>query len=250
MSATRESTVSTSVSTSTGEAGGGDDTFSQTSYSSETTVYLGDPSGQDGGGLGLGVQADATAFGTDTLALLDVSATVSDGIYVDSASASVEAIAAAQSPDDSAFALANVLIDVYGDADVYLGISHSATYTAVDETGTTTVSEVSASVHALDFSTGGSVDAGQAPAEYSPETQPVAEEPLLPYLPPDCGCGGPEPDEGLDFGFDVDIDGNLSVFDIEANAFGQDTLADVSVDAFVVEDQVSTVTAVVVVAIG
>lgn len=248
MSATRESSVSTSVSTSTGEAGGGDDTYSQSSYSSETTVYLGDMSAPDGGGLGLGVQADATAFGTDTLAVLDVSATVSDGTYVDSASASVEVIAAAQSPDDSAFALANVLIDIYGDADVYLGISHSATYTAVDETGTTAVSELSASVTALDFSA--DVSAEQAPAEYSPETQPVADEQLPPYLPPDCGCGGPEPDDGFGFSFDVDLDGNLSVFDIEADAYGQDTLADVSVDAFVVEDQVSTVTAVVVVAIG
>ena len=245
MPATRESTVSTSVSTSTGEAGCGDDTFSQTSYSSETTVYLGDLSGQGDGGLGLGVQADATAFGTDTLALLGVSATVSGGAYGNSASASVEAIAAAQSSDDSAYALANVLIDVYGAADVYLGISHSSTYTVVDETGSTTVSEVSASVVALDFSAGGSAGAEQ---EYSPETQPVAEEPLPPYLPPECGCG--EPDLDVDFSFDVDIEGNLAVFDIAANAFGQDTLADVSVDAFVVEDQVSTVTAVVVVAIG
>lgn len=243
MSATRESTVSSSVSTSTGEAGCGDGTFSQSSYSSETTVCLGDLSAPDGGGLGLGIQADATAFGTDTLALLGASATVSGG----AAQASVEAIAAAQSPDDSAFALANVVIDVFGDAEVYLGITHSATYTVVDQTGMTTVSEVSASVTALDCSASWSAQPEPASAEYSPQTQPVAEEPFPSYLPPECGCGG-SLDEA--FGFDVDIEGNLAVFDITANAFGQDTLADVSVDAFVVEDQVSTVTAVVVVAIG
>ena len=249
MSATRESTVSTSVSTSTGEAGCGDETFSQTSFSSETTVYFGDLPDQGGGGLGLGVQADVTAFGADTLALLNLSATVSDGTYVNSATAYVEAIAAAQSPDDTAFALANVLIDIYGDADVYLGITHSSTYSSVDETGSTAVMQVSASVIVIDFSAGGgSGEVEQAPAGSSLEMQPVADGSLPPYLPPECGCGGPELDVG--FAFDVDIDGNLAVFDIAANAFGQDTLADVSVDAFVVQDQVSTVTAVVIVAIG
>lgn len=248
MSATRESTVSTSVSTSTGDAGCGDETFSETTYSSETTVYLGDLSNEGGGGLGVAVQADATAFGTDTLAQLEVNATVFDGTYVDSASASVEATAAAQSPDGSAYAVATALIDVYGEADVYIGISHSTTYTVVDETGSTTVSEVSASVHALEFSADGDAGAGQAIPESSPEAQPPPEEPPPPYLLPECGCGEPEFDEG--FGFDVDIDGNLAAFDIEANAFGPDTLAEVSADAFVVEDQISTVTAVVVVAIG
>jgi len=246
MSATRQSTVSASVSTSSGEVG--DEDFSQSSYSSETTVYLGDLPGQDGGGFGLGVQADAAAFGTDTLALIEASGTVSSGTYVNSASASVDAVAAAQSPDDSAFALATAMIDVYGDADVYLGISHSSTYTTVDETGTTVVTQVSASVTALDFSGGDPAEAEQAPAESSPETQPVVEETPPPYLPPECGCDDPELDLGFDF--DVNLDGNLAVFEIEADAFGQDTFADVSVDAFVVEDQVSSVTAVVVVAIG
>ena len=45
-------------------AGCGDDTLSQTSYSSETTVSLGDLSGQGGGGLGLGVQAPLASWGS------------------------------------------------------------------------------------------------------------------------------------------------------------------------------------------
>lgn len=246
MSATRESTVSTNVSTSTGDAGGCDDSFAQTSYVSEITVYMGDGSSQGGGGLGLGVQADAAAFGADTLALIEAFASVSGGTYVNTASASVEATAAAQSPDDSAFALANALIELYGDGDVCLGISRSSTYTTVDETGLTVVVQVSASVIVLDFA-GGLAGAGQG-SESSPETQPVAEDALPPYLPPECGCDDPELDAGFDF--DVNIDGNLAVFHIEADAFGQDTLADVSVDAFVVENQVSSVAAVVFVAIG
>lgn len=247
MSATRESTVSTSVSTSTGDAGGGDETYSETSYASETTVFVGDLSNVDGAGFGVGVQADVTALGTGTLAHLEVTATVSDGTYVDSASASVEAIAAAQSPDGNAYAVATALVEAYGGADLYYGSSHSTTYTVQDETGSTTVSEVSASFHALQFSAGEGTGSEQAVPEYVPETQPPQEEPP-PYLSPECGCGEPAFDEG--FGYDVDIDGNLAAFDIEANAFGPDTLADVSVDALVVEDQISTVTAVVVVAIG
>ena len=147
MSTTRTSTVSTGISTSTGDAG--DEGYSETSYASETTVFVGDLSGGDGGGFGVGVQADATAIGTDTLALLEVTASVSDGTYVNSASASVKAVAAAQSPDGDAYAAATALLEVYGGADLYYGSSHSTTYTVKDETGSTTVSEVSASVHAL-----------------------------------------------------------------------------------------------------
>ncbi|WEJ08646.1 hypothetical protein [Sinorhizobium prairiense] len=87
MSTTRTSIVSTGVSTSISEAGS--DPCSETSYASETTVFFGDSSNAEGTGFGVGVQADATAVGTDTLAQLEVNATVSDGTYVDSASASV-----------------------------------------------------------------------------------------------------------------------------------------------------------------
>ncbi|WP_018236936.1 hypothetical protein [Ensifer sp. BR816] len=241
MSATRTSSVSIGVSTSTGDAG--DETYSEASYVSETTVFVGDLLNVDGGGLGVGVQADATAVGTDTLAQLEVTATVSDGTYVDSASASVRAVAAAQSPDDLAYAAAAALVEVYGGADVYYGGTRSITYTVQDETGSTTVSEVSASVHALQFSAGGGAGSQQPVPEYVPETQPPQEEPP-PYPGPECGCGEP------DLGYVIEIDGNLAAFDIEANAFGPNTLADVSADAFVVEDQISTVTAVVVAAIA
>ncbi|WP_026622606.1 hypothetical protein M728_005721 (plasmid) [Ensifer sp. WSM1721] len=244
MSVTRTSTVGTSVSTSTGDAG--DETYSETSYASETTVFVGVLSDADDTGFGLGVQTDATALGTDTLAQLEVTATVSDGPYVDSASASVEAIAVAESPDGDAYAVTTALIEVYGGADLYFGSSQSTTYTVQDETGSTTVSEVSATVYALQFSADGGAGSEEAVPDYVPETQLPQQEP--PYLTPECGCGEPDFDGG--FGYDVDIDGNLAAFDIEAYAIGPDTLADVSADAFVVEDQISTATAVVVVAIG
>ncbi|WP_085035763.1 hypothetical protein [Ensifer aridi] len=245
MSTTRTSTVSTGVSTSTGEAG--NEPYSETSYASKTTVFVGDVSNAEGTGFGVGVQADATALGTDTLAELEVNATVSDGTYVDSASASVEVIAAAQSPDGDAYAVATALLEVYGGADIYFGSSHSTTYTVQDETGLTTVSEVSASVNALQFSAGGGAGSEQAVPEYVPETQ-LPQEYAQPYLSPECGCDESDVEAGL--GYDVDIDGNLAAFDIQANAFGSDTLAEVSADALVVEDQISTVTSVVVVAIG
>ncbi|WP_085033288.1 hypothetical protein [Ensifer aridi] len=244
MSATRTSTVSTGVSTSTGDAG--DEAYSETCYASETTVFVGCSSNSEGG-LGVEVQADATAYGADTLAQLEVTATASDGTYVDSVSASVEAIAAAQSPDGTAYALATALVEVYGGADVYYGSSSSTTYTVQDETGSTTVSEVSATVYALEFSADEGAGSEEAVPEYVPETQLPEEEPP-PYLSPECDCGEPDIERALVY--DVDIDGNLATFDIEANAFGSDTLADVSADAIVVDDQISTVTAVVVVAIG
>jgi hypothetical protein len=246
MATSRTSTVSTGVSTSTGDAG--DENYAETSYASETTVFVGNLPGGDGGGLGVGVQADATAMGTDTLAQLEVTASVSDGTYVDSASVSVTAVAAAQSPDGYAYAAATALVEVYGGADLYYGSSHSTTYTHQDETGSTTVSEVSASVHALLFSVGGGAGSEQTVPDYIPEAPAPQEVSAPPYLTPECDCG--EPDFGEGFGYEVDIDGNLATFDIEANAFGPDTLADVSADAFVLENQISTVTAVVVVAIG
>ncbi|NLS05288.1 hypothetical protein HGP14_18240 [Rhizobium sp. P32RR-XVIII] len=245
MGTSRTSTVSAGVSTSTGNPG--DENYAETSYGSETTVFVGNLPDGDGGALGIGVQADATAIGTDTLAQLDVTASVSDGTYVDSASASVTAVAAAQSSYDDAYAAATALLEVYGGADLYYGSTHSTSYTAKDESGSTTVSEVSASVHAIQFSTGGDAASEQTVPDYLPQTQLPQDEPP-PYVTPDCNCD--EPDYGGGFGYDIEIDGNLATFDITANAFGPDTLADVSADAFVLEGQISTATAAVFVAIG
>jgi hypothetical protein len=244
MATSRTSTVSTGTSTTTGSAG--EENYAETSYSSETTVFVGSLP-DDGGEFGVGVQADATAIGTDTLAQVEVTATVSDGTYVDSASAYVTAVAAAESSDGDAYAAATALLEIYGGADLYYGSSYSTTYTVEDGLGSTAVSEISASVHALDFSADGDAGSDQTVPDDGSQTQ-VPQEELPPYLTPECDCD--EPDVGQGYGYEVDIDGNLATFSIDATAFGPNTLADVSADAFVLEDQISTVTATVVVAIG
>lgn len=244
MSATLISALSSDVSLASGEAG--DETYSSTSYSSETSVYLGDVQSADGGGLGAGVAADGSAFGTDTYAELAISALAAEGTYVDSVSASADVISVSQSEGGDAFASSAAVIDVYGDADVFLGITHTSTTTVADETGSTAVSEASASVVALDFSGNGStatsseiLSADEVPV-FSAET-----EEIVTYEAIDCGCAG-DPYGDYD---PIDIDGNLAVFAIDANAFGDNTFADVSVDALALEGELSLATAFVVVAV-
>ena len=112
-------------------------------------------------------------------------------------------------------------------------MTSSSTFGELDATGATVESQFYASIAAVQFSGDGGTQAD------------------LPGAPlpggSDCGCG----DSGDDLsGYGLEIDGNLAALDINASAFGDNTVVDVAVDALSVEDLFSTVTAVVVVAIA
>jgi hypothetical protein len=193
-----------------------------------------DGSGSDG--FGANVLADGAAFGTDTFASVGISATAVDGAYADAVSAAVTVTSAAQSPDADAVALATAVAELIGSGNVMIGITHTATMTVTDGQSQTSVAVAFASFDALQFDTGG--------------TGAVAAE------SPGCDCGDPGFDTSVleptpvTAGEDsilngADLDGNLAIFDVTANAFGDNSQADVTLDATAFQDQFSGVTAVV-----
>ena len=222
MPTTVQSSIGSAVATSTGDPTSEPDA-SSTVYTSDTTFVLmtgGDTSAS--GGLGAQVLADGAAFGTNTLTTLDVTATVvGHGTYADALSAMVMVTGAAQSPDGSAIALTTAMIELIGGATVMIGITHTSSMTVTAGQSQTSVSVAFASLDALQVDTDGT-------GSVDPET-------------PGCGCHDPEagggaPDPADTAGeqsvFDaVNLDGNLSIFDIAASAFGDNTLVEVSFDA-------------------
>jgi hypothetical protein len=191
-------------------------------------------SGSDG--FGANVLADGAAFGTDTFASVDISATAVDGTYADAVSAAVMVTSAAQSPDADAAALATAVAELIGDASVMIGITHTSSMTVTDGQSQTNVAVAFASVDALQFDTAGTGDVAQDTAG--------------------CGCEDPGTDMSAPESMSVtasedsifngaDLDGNLTTFDVAANAFGDNSVADVTLDATAFEDQFSGVTAVV-----
>lgn len=243
MSTTRETNVSLSNSNQSGNPDDGE--YSQSTFSAENSTYLGSLEGDDDV-LGAMVMGDASAVGTDTFAGIDAEAAVTDGSYTDSLSASVDATAIAESGDGSSFTTANAAIEVIGSADVFFGTSQTSTSTVVNESGSVSVSETSIDVNALSFSDGSvpeESDVGMV-SELEPMSDPVELGTSEPYIVETdaCDCY----DEG-DHSFD--IDGNLAAFDIQATASGDDSFVDVTADAIAVEDQFSSATVVVIVAV-
>jgi hypothetical protein len=233
MPTTVQSSIGSSVATSTENPAGETDA---SSYTSDTTLVFVNSAGASGdGGLGANILADGAAFGTDTYTSAQIVGSVVDGAYADSVSAVVQVTSAAQS-DADAVAFATAVAELIGDADVMIGITHNVTVTTTDGETQSSTAVSFASITALQFDTDG--------------TGSVASE------PPDCGCDGAPAEEapsdttvvlaGEDGVLNSpDLDGNLSVFDIAADAFGDNTLVDVQVDATALEDQFSGVTAAV-----
>ena len=209
-------------------------TDSTSRYTQDIDLYCG-PGSTSGSGQGALVQADATAIGTDTFASLEASVVVAEGSGVDSTSISVDALAAAQSPNES-LALTTAVAETFGEADILFSLSQSSTQTVTDENGSTSISQSSIDIYALNFSLDplSEDDAVSAPAG---APIPSADTELAIFEPDDCGC------EPVDFV----IDGNVAYFEVDAAALAEDSYVDVAVDALAVEDQFSSVTAVVVV---
>lgn len=235
MGATRTSTLGSGVGTSSGDLENGGSTAT---YTSEVETYLGSTGSSSFSGAQ--IQGAATAYGTDTFADLSIDAQVSDSsLHID-----FEATAAAQSQDPFAYAHSTASIEIYGSAHAYVGVVHRATWTQTTSSSSSMVSTYEESINAVNPG-GGSTSSSQPDAP---------DDVLAPYMEPDpggadislphddCGCGTQDP-------LWYEIDGNLAIYDIDIAAFGIDSYAELMMDAIVVEDAFSDVTAVVIIAI-
>lgn len=229
MGATRTSTLSTNVEISNGDPETG--TFD--AYSSQIDVYLGTMEGE--GSFAAEIYGSASAYGTNTFAELDIDAQLSgNGLQVN-----LSAQSAAQSSDGLPYASAVGNIYFYGSADAYVGITRQSTSTETGPGGSMVVSSYHESISAVNLGGGGG--AGMPAWMTGPET-PTEVVPYLDPLPDSCGCGTPEPSG-------YNLDGNLAIYEVNAIAFGENSYVDLLLDAIVVEDAFSDVTAMVFLAI-
>jgi len=197
----------------------------------DTQAGMGDIAAQSGGSTAVVAVVDATAFGTNTLAQVSGSLSIANETGATTTQVDIDAFAAAQSQGD--FVLTSTSIDVayYGGGGTYLSISQASTHDELDAGTSTSTSYngISLVVINLTGEYGGSVTTPNpvvAPPDYlQPDGQPDA---------PSCGC---DPDGETS----LTLDGNLASFDIAANAFGDNTGADLVVDAFALEDSMSAV---------
>jgi hypothetical protein len=237
MSITRQATTSFSSSVSEIE---GDGTLAQTVETSETSFYLGSQSSTSSAATTLAVEVDATSIGTDTLSVVTAEAIVS----ADTSSVTVDAYAIAESEDGLAFSTAVILVDFEVDADFYFSIGQTRTSLTIDASGSVSISEASVEIIALNLGGAESSDASVSSGEISESPAPADTDPVVAGTsdPAQCGCGDDAP------GYEIDVDGNLAIFDISASGSGVDTFVSVTFDAFALEDQFSSVTALIFIA--
>jgi hypothetical protein len=235
MSYSSSYTSSTTSSTATGVVieTATDEGTSSSSLTVDMTIATSSPDDSDGLSAVLG--GDAIALGEDTLTVGSVSAEMVDGGSVTTLSGTVDMLAAAETTDG---ATAQALADTF--ADISSGTEFSFSYTLTttgnqqSAAGSATTSTSTTGVTAYNLSLSGG-DAGGTFAETDPIVPLDTSEP--------CSAQGGAGDDG-------DIDGNIAILDFDVLAVGEDTF--VGVDAFVlaVEDELSSSSVIVEVAIG
>ncbi|MEP9377231.1 hypothetical protein ABLE91_10980 [Aquabacter sp. CN5-332] len=204
------------------------------------------PTSSEEESMALQLGGDATAVGENTLATANVTATVSGNEDVQSAYGSAAFSAWGSGPADAGvFATAVSYGAVYGDADYGFSLNYTSESSSQNgdtiEWESTSITEV----FALDIdgvptqSSDASDSAAQQPPPEDPQPEPSGFDPDW----AGCGC-----DPIDDWGGGVD--GNVAIFDVFAEAVGDNSLVEVEVAALTVEDQLSTVTVVATGAIG
>ena len=175
-------------------------------------------------GTAISIAGEATALGTDTFASATATATASDG----SAYGTATFVAAATG--EGAYATTSAMLTPVGTA------SRGISITSVETSNSWMPDYAEAgSVSFVEFQM---VDPMAPLEEFGGGAATTA--PLPAYT--DCGC------DGGGYG-GIDIDGNLAVFEFDLSAYGADTFVQADVSAFTLEDMLSTITAVVVVAV-
>jgi len=217
------STTSSSLETSTTVS----DDSSSSSLVVDATIETSSP--DDSEGLSAFVGGDALAAGEDTLTMGTLSAAVVDGGAVTSADLSVTMIAAAESSDGETAALTDTFAEISDGADFLFTYTLDASQTEETESGTMASSTSTTVVAAYDLQ----LDDGGAAVGDSVADAPTDSSSLSGDGDESCG-----------------LDGNLAILDFDVVAIGEDTF--VGVDAFVlaVEDQLSSSTIFVELAVG
>lgn len=234
MPVTRTSTTSVATSstvTTTSDAGSMTQTDTQV-----TTVTVSTGAVDDLDGLQLALGGEANAIGEDTLAMGSISSLVdgSGGSILAEGSATFDA-AAQSSGGGIAFASAGSFADVAG-ANIVVGATSTSSHTLEVDGQTYWTESSSTSIVALDieFTTPDwDSDAADAVLPESTSSPSITEEEEY--------ASAPEAAIWPDM-----IEGNLAFLFIDAEAFGDDVFIGVDASALTLEDQLSTVTALVV----
>lgn len=190
------------------------------------------------------IGGDATAVGENTIAVGSVSAEVSDNEITTTASGTATFSAVAQSEgEETSYATSYSFAEVLG-GEKTIAMNHTSTQVYEAKSESTWSQTSTAQVFAIDIDSPGTssddlhdVPTGPAaerdePSEYDAEAVEFEVEPSN------------EVDES------VMIDGNFAFFDVEAEATGEDTFLSLDAMAIVIEDQLSTVSVVVVAETG
>jgi hypothetical protein len=233
-SSTTTTTSSSSVTVTSGSTSDGSVTGLDT-YQLDLAVQSGAGSADGEAGMLVLTGGDATAVGENTVATADVTAWVSSGDTSSEAYASSTLQAAASSPDGTAYAGTSSYSDVYGGADRSFSLDfNESSLTLTDTTSTTTSVSISQD-YALDIKsvtgTGSSTDEILSSGIPSLDLD-LSGSDIASSGSEDCGCGD----------FDLALEGNLALADMDVLAYGADSLVEVEFSALAIEDQFSSVT--------
>lgn len=236
--------LSASVGTTDTNIGSGESNTLVDTYGFTAAISMGPIEGSSDG-LGAVVNADATAIGEDTIASVSAEATANAGPVATSVTVSLVTEAAAASGTQP-YASAVGSIELVGCAEWSFSLSYETTSVDHEIEGTTVVSS------SLDYLFALNID-GTAINLQSPSTE-VADAgggllaqsseqsvPAGPVHDDPCGCGS---DGGLPF------DGNVTLYDVDFDAFSDDAVIEVNLFALAVEDQMSSVTLESIILIG
>jgi hypothetical protein len=185
----------------------------------------------DSGPVTAVVGGEGTAIGEDTLVAADIFSRLIDLGSVTIAFGVTQFSSAAVSGDDFVFAAADTFADVSG-ADLVFYFSTKTTDGSVAEDGSFATEVSTTSFIAIDFE-----DFDFAEGQLAFYINDVS-----PYL--DGGCAGPDGPKA------PNIAGNVSTLDVDAQALAENTLVDVLTSILTIEDQLSTVSAVTISAVG
>jgi hypothetical protein len=222
-------TTSSSVGISTTLATIDGDTQTVDSYATEQFLLdtMSDAAASDGS-LVMLLEGEATAVGEDTLAVGSMSAAVNGMGSVATAEGGATFAAAASSGTDIAFATA----DSYGvlnGADLLIVITGNTEIAHQGPDGSLWVATSQTTLYGADF------DAAASTAAADSADSDLALDP-----PAESESAAIHDQEFLD---ELDIEGNIAILQVDAQANGSDTLLQVEAGVLAVEDTLSTVSA-------
>jgi hypothetical protein len=206
------------------------------STSASATVVTSTPDNSDG--LAASVGGEAVAVGEDTLAVGSISGTlVDDGSVTALKGSATTAAASEASAGETAFTDAYTSAEVSDGTEFLVVINRETDTSQQSANGNTSTSTSSTSIVALDLQAAntGAQDT-VLPASDADNDGDASADPLA----------NPPPDES---DIALDLDGNIAVIDFHGIAVGDDTYVSADAFALAIEDELSLVSAFVVLAV-